>query len=99
MLRSARHACSDGPARPHVRSICECALALIPLAGVAQLVEQLIRNQQVSSSSLLAGSTLALIKRAASGPVLIVVLSGPSVCVSCVQIFRRSYFQPPKSVC
>ena len=29
-------------------------------AGVAQLVEQLIRNQQVSSSSLLAGSNLAL---------------------------------------
>ena len=32
-------------------------------AGVAQLVEQLIRNQQVSSSSLLAGPNLALIKR------------------------------------
>ena len=29
-------------------------------AGVAQLVEQLIRNQQVSSSSLLAGSFLSI---------------------------------------
>ena len=28
-----------------------------PLAGVAQLVEQLIRNQQVTSSSLVAGSS------------------------------------------
>ena len=30
----------------------------ISVAGVAQLVEQLIRNQQVSSSSLLAGSMI-----------------------------------------
>ena len=44
------------------------------LAGVAQLVEQLIRNQQVSGSSPLAGSNLALIERCASGPVLIVAL-------------------------
>jgi hypothetical protein len=32
------------------------ALARVTLAGVAQLVEQLIRNQQVTSSSLVAGS-------------------------------------------
>ena len=54
------------------------------LAGVAQLVEQLIRNQQVSSSSLLAGPNLALIKRSASGLVLIVALSDPSVCANYV---------------
>ena len=34
-----------------------------------QLVEQLIRNQQVSGSSPLAGSNLAFIERAASDPV------------------------------
>jgi hypothetical protein len=31
-------------------------MAVPALAGVAQLVEQLIRNQQVTSSSLVAGS-------------------------------------------
>ena len=56
-------------------------------AGVAQLVEQLIRNQQVSGSSPLAGSNLALIKRAASGPVLMRALSDPTVCANYVQIF------------
>ena len=30
-----------------------------PYAGVAQLVEQLIRNQQVSGSSPLAGSSIS----------------------------------------
>ena len=37
------------------------------LAGVAQLVEQLIRNQQVSGSSPLAGSNLAI----SNGPFLV----------------------------
>jgi hypothetical protein len=36
------------------------ALARVTLAGVAQLVEQLIRNQQVTSSSLVAGSKFPL---------------------------------------
>ena len=56
-------------------------------AGVAQLVEQLIRNQQVSSSSLLAGSNLALIKRAASDAVLMGALSDPTICANYVGIF------------
>ena len=56
-------------------------------AGVAQLVEQLIRNQQVSSSSLLAGSNLALIKRAASDAVLMGALSDPTICANYVRIF------------
>jgi hypothetical protein len=48
---------------------------------------QLIRNQQVSGSSPLAGSNLALIKRAASDPVLMGALSDPTVCANYVQIF------------
>jgi hypothetical protein len=51
------------------------------------LVEQLIRNQQVSSSSLLAGSNLAFIKRAGSDPALMVALSDPAVCTNYVRIF------------
>ena len=57
-------------------------------AGVAQLVEQLIRNQQVSGSSPLAGSNSALIKRACSDPVLLVPLSDPTVCANYVRIFQ-----------
>lgn len=53
-------------------------------ADVAQLVEQLIRNQQVSGSSPLAGSNLALIKRTASDPVLMVALSDPTVCANAI---------------
>ena len=56
---------------PRLRS---AARSSFRLADVAQLVEQLIRNQQVSGSSPLAGSNLALIERCASGPVLIVAL-------------------------
>ena len=55
------------------------------LAGVAQLVEQLIRNQQVSGSSPLAGSNLTLINQSASGSVLIAALSAPSVCSNSAQ--------------
>ena len=47
----------------------------------------MIRNQQVSGSSPLAGSNLALIKWAASDPVLMVALSDPTVCANYVRIF------------
>ena len=57
MLRSAGRAYSgDQP----IRSVAgdeKVRNAYPSLAGVAQLVEQLIRNQQVSGSSPLAGST------------------------------------------
>ena len=46
-----------------------------------------VRNQQVSGSSPLAGSNLALIKRAASGPVLMGALSDPTVCANYVRIY------------
>ena len=76
-----------GWARAGDRTTAGAGPAPHPRAGVAQLVEQLIRNQQVSGSSPLAGSNLALIKWAASGPVLMGALSDPTVCANYVRIF------------
>ena len=63
MLRCNGRAYSGTPSGPSFAGDKKVRNAYPSLAGVAQLVEQLIRNQQVSSSSLLAGSNLALIKR------------------------------------
>ena len=38
--------------------VTKCKVWIYPLAEVAQLVEQLIRNQQVGSSNLLLGSSI-----------------------------------------
>ena len=44
------------PIHPRIRNPAVVPLAVVPAAGVAQLVEQLIRNQQVRGSSPRAGS-------------------------------------------
>ena len=57
MLRCDGRAYSGTPSGPSFAGDKKVRNAYPSLAGVAQLVEQLIRNQQASGSSPLAGST------------------------------------------
>ena len=68
-------------------------LDVSPEAGVAQLVEQLIRNQQVIGSSPIAGSSLRpqhLFRATAGRPVFLANwrMSLPALSLLCVEIFQ-----------